>query len=88
MIAPGQEDHPIVRGIAPGSIFGPTDVYEVRLPLPGDSQPIVLGKVLEGMNPGNVKERIDEGVRIGSAGRGGQEIAEIGRKHSGRTMPW
>ena len=43
---------------------------------------------LEGMNTENVVEKIDEGVRISSAGRGGQEIAEIGRKHSKRTMPW
>ena len=43
---------------------------------------------LEGMSPENVTKSIDEGVRIGSAGRGGQEVAEIGRKHSKRTMPW
>lgn len=51
VIAPGAEQHPIVRGIAEGSIFGPTDVYGVRLPLPGDSQPLVLGQVLAGMQP-------------------------------------
>jgi hypothetical protein len=38
-----------MRGIADGDIWGPTDVYGVRLPLPGDSQPLVLGQVLEGM---------------------------------------
>jgi type 1 glutamine amidotransferase len=53
VIAPGQESHPIVRGIGDGDIWGPTDVYGVRLPLPGDSQPIVLGQVLEGMQPGD-----------------------------------
>lgn len=51
VIAPGREDHPILRGIHDGDIWGPTDVYEVRLPLPGDSQPLVLGQVLEGMKP-------------------------------------
>jgi hypothetical protein len=51
LIAPGAESDPLVRGIAPGSIWGPTDVYTVRLPLPGDSQPIVLGQVLTGMKP-------------------------------------
>jgi hypothetical protein len=50
VIAPGMEDHPIARGLKPGSVWGPTDVYGVRLPLPGDSQPIVLGQVLEGMS--------------------------------------
>jgi type 1 glutamine amidotransferase len=49
IIAPGQQSHPILRGIKDGDIWGPTDVYGVRLPLPGDSQPLVLGAVLEGM---------------------------------------
>jgi len=44
--APGIEKHPILSGISKGDIWGPTDVYSVRLPLPGDSQPIVLGQVI------------------------------------------
>ena len=51
IIAPDAKDHPILRGIADGDIWGPTDVYGVRLPLPGDSQPLVLGQVLVGMKP-------------------------------------
>ncbi|MGA3043978.1 MAG: hypothetical protein ABSF54_24655, partial [Bryobacteraceae bacterium] len=47
----GAENHPILRGIHDGDIWGPTDVYEVRLPLPGDSRALVLGQVLEGMHP-------------------------------------
>ena len=43
------EQNPIVRGC--GDIWCPTDVYEVRLPLPGDCQPLVLGQVLTGMQP-------------------------------------
>ena len=49
LIAADAKDHPILRGIADGEIWGPTDVYGVRLPLPGDSQPLVLGQVLAGM---------------------------------------
>jgi type 1 glutamine amidotransferase len=49
--APGQEKSPILRGIEPGSIFGQSDVYEVRLPLPGDSTPIVLGQVTATLEP-------------------------------------
>jgi hypothetical protein len=49
IIAKGLEDHPIVRGCE--DIWGPTDVYGVRLPLPGDSKPLVLGEVLAGMKP-------------------------------------
>lgn len=51
MVAPGQEKNPILKGIKSGDIWGPTDVYGVRLPLPGDSTPLVLGAVLEGMKP-------------------------------------
>lgn len=46
--APGQEDHPILRGV--GDIWGPSDVYEIT-ELDGDSTPIVLGQVLVGMLP-------------------------------------
>jgi type 1 glutamine amidotransferase len=51
VIAPGQEKHPIARGLGAGSIWGPTDVYRVRLPLPEGCTPIVLGQVLAGMEP-------------------------------------
>lgn len=44
VVAAGQESSPILRGV--GEIWGPSDVYGVRLPLPGDSQPIVLGQVV------------------------------------------
>ena len=49
IVVEGQENNPILRGIKAGDIWGPTDVYGVRLPLPGDSQPLVLGQVLSGM---------------------------------------
>ena len=51
VIVQGQERHPILRGIRSGAIWVPTDVYKVRLPLPEGTQPLVLGEVLEGMNP-------------------------------------
>jgi type 1 glutamine amidotransferase len=51
IIAPGQGKHPILRGIKDSDIWGPTDVYGVILPLPGDSKPLVLGQVLTGMKP-------------------------------------
>jgi len=46
IVAPGAADHPILRGLGPGEIWGPTDVYQVRLPLPGDTRPLVLGQVV------------------------------------------
>lgn len=51
VIAPGQEKNPIVKGCE--DIWGPTDVYTVKLPLPGDSAPLILGQVLQGMKPGD-----------------------------------
>jgi type 1 glutamine amidotransferase len=49
VVAKGMERNPIVRGC--DDIWCPTDVYEVRLPLPADCKPLVLGQVLEGMKP-------------------------------------
>jgi hypothetical protein len=51
VLAPGAEGHPVLRGIHGGDIWGPTDVYEVRRPLPPDCLPVVLGEVLQGMSP-------------------------------------
>ena len=49
IIAAGKDTHPVVRGIKDGDIWCPSDVYAVHLPLPGDSKPLVLGQVLQGM---------------------------------------
>lgn len=46
LIAPGAENHPINKGLENVDIWGPTDVYGVRLPLPGDALPIILGQVV------------------------------------------
>lgn len=51
IIASQAAEHPIVRGLKDGDIWGPTDVYGLHLPLPGDSKPLVLGQVLAGMKP-------------------------------------
>lgn len=51
ILAADARDHAILRGIRDGDIWGDTDVYGVRLPLPGDSKPLVLGQVLAGMEP-------------------------------------
>ena len=48
VVATGQEKNKIVSGC--DDIFGPSDVYTVRLPLPEGCKPLVLGEVLEGMN--------------------------------------
>ena len=51
VIDPKAAQHPILRGIHAGDLWSPSDVYEVRLPLPGDSRVLVRGEVLTGMMP-------------------------------------
>ncbi|MDE3166744.1 MAG: ThuA domain-containing protein [Acidobacteriota bacterium] len=51
MTAPGQAGNPILRGIADGAIWVPTDVYRVRLPMAPGIQPLLMGAVLESMDP-------------------------------------
>lgn len=46
LVAPDAAEHPIARGIADGDIWGPTDVYGVRLPMPEGVVPIFLGQVI------------------------------------------
>ncbi len=46
IIAKDAESHPLANGIMAGDIWGATDVYGVRLPLPGDSRPIIMGQVI------------------------------------------
>ncbi len=48
VIAEGMKNNPIVNGCE--DIWGPTDVYEVGT-LSGDSKPVVMGRVLRGMEP-------------------------------------
>jgi type 1 glutamine amidotransferase len=55
IVAPGEEKNPILKGIAPGSIFGTTDVYTVKTPLPGDSKVLVYGEVTETLQPDSRK---------------------------------
>lgn len=50
-LAPGADDSPILRGIENGSIWVPTDTYEVRLPMPEGCRPLLLGQVLSGLHP-------------------------------------
>ncbi len=51
IMEPTQARHPVLRGIRAGDLWSPSDVYEVHLPLPGDSLVLVRGKVLSGMQP-------------------------------------
>jgi hypothetical protein len=41
--------HPILRGVE--TMWGPTDVYTIRTPIPHDGQVLVMGQVLQGMRP-------------------------------------
>ena len=45
IIAPEAENHPITNGIESGTIWGPTDVYGIRMPMP-NTQSIILGQTV------------------------------------------
>ncbi len=49
ILAPGAKEHPVLKSIGEGDVFALSDVYGVRLPLPGDSKPLLLGQVVAGM---------------------------------------
>jgi hypothetical protein len=72
IIAPGAAENPILRGIKSGDIWGSTDVYGVRLPLPGDSKPLVLGEVTARKGEYNERDRFygmrpDDGPAVSGA---------------------
>jgi hypothetical protein len=48
VVVPEMAKHPILRGVK--DVWGPSDVYEITT-LTGDSKPILMGQVLDGMTP-------------------------------------
>ena len=50
VLNPKQTANPVLIGIHNRELWSTTDVYEVRLPLPGDSNVLVFGEVLSGMD--------------------------------------
>ncbi|MFN0018266.1 MAG: ThuA domain-containing protein [Pirellulaceae bacterium] len=59
IVAKGQEQHPILRGIKEGAIWGPTDVYEANPG--GDSVPLVLGQIVAGMKFDDPPAKYEDG---------------------------
>ena len=49
LIVEAQRSHPILRGVE--TMWGRTDVYTIRSPIPHDGQVLVMGQVLQGMKP-------------------------------------
>lgn len=77
-------NNPITNGIKSGEIWGSTDVYGVRLPLPGDSQPIIMGQVV------NRKGEYDENDVFFGMKPSDDELAKEnnnGLKVDGELMP-
>ena len=57
IFAPDASGNALLNGIKDGEIWGTTDVYGVRLPLPGDAKPLVLGQVLKRKGPQDKEDR-------------------------------
>ncbi len=51
IIAPNAENHPLVNGIENGAMWGPSDVYGIRMPMGGDAQSIILGQTIDRTDP-------------------------------------
>lgn len=49
VIVESERSHPILRGV--GLMWGPTDVYTIRQPIPHEGRVLVMGQVLKGMTP-------------------------------------
>ena len=52
LFAEGAKDSPLLNGIKDGEVWGPTDVYGVRLPMLPECKPILMGQVLKRKGPG------------------------------------
>jgi hypothetical protein len=61
VIVAGMQDHPILRGVR--DIWGESDVYEITS-LSGDSQPLVMGQVLLGMEPSSPPDPVKKQMPI------------------------
>ncbi len=86
IIAGDAKSHPIVRGIKDGDIWGPTDVYGVRLPLPGDSKTIVLGAGAGRHEPRRQADRRKE-KRSDDADRLDQDLSNRQRQDPRASSP-
>ena len=62
IVATKSQNHPIFNGIIPGTIWVVTDVYAVRLPIPDNVIPSLLGQVTERNGPFD-KENLFFGMR-------------------------
>lgn len=51
IIAPNAENHPLVNGIENGSMWGPSDVYGIRMPMGDNAQSIILGQTIDRNDP-------------------------------------
>ncbi len=84
LIAPKSKSHPVLNGIVDGDIWGPTDVYGVRLPLPGDAQPLVLGQVT---NRAGEEDMTDLMFGMRNTDRELPSM-EMGKNKSGQEVPF
>lgn len=84
MIYDEAQNHPITNGIDDGDVWGSSDVYEIRLPLPGDAEPIIHGLVM------NRKGEYDEADIFFGMKSTDDEVAKVnneGKTVNDVTMP-
>jgi len=52
ILAPGKSEHPALRGLSDGDVWGPSDVYRVRVPMLEGTEVVMLGQCLDRAGPG------------------------------------
>jgi hypothetical protein len=83
LFAPGAAESALLRGVKDGEIWGATDVYGVRLPLPGDSRPLLLGQVTKREGPA---KKADEDVNYGMAPTDKEPVGPVADKKTGQMV--
>jgi len=81
ILAPGQAKHPALRGLADGDVWGPSDVYRVRVPMLEGTEVVMLGQCLDRAGPGE-----DGDPLMGM--RPGDPVAEGARNDPLMPLAW
>ena len=81
ILAPGKSEHPALRGLADGDVWGPSDVYRVRMPMLEGTEVVMLGQCLDRAGPGE-----DGDPLMGM--RPGDSVAEGARNDPLMPLAW
>lgn len=82
LFAPDAAGNPLLKGVKDGEVWGASDVYGVRLPLPGDSKPLLLGQVTQRAGPA---KKAEEDANYGMAATDTTPAGPVTDKKTGKV---